>query len=397
MIESINRLCGMSVLVVSLAMTDFAAADAGAQPVETGSASRVDSPNKGSSPIPITVTPAVKPNKESEWVVLPIPKSSPAIGTGLQLVGARFFKADTKSQPSVFGAGAGYYSSDTWFAGVGGAYNFAADRWRIMAGVGYVDASYDFYGIGNDAGDATDIKFPIRQTGTAAMVKVLRLIGANWYAGIGYRYLDSQVSLRVSLPQAPELEEILNTGVRIVAQGPTLSAVYDTRDLNLNPRTGSYVSIEGLTSTKSLDSEETYQRLTINASHYWPLSDDYVLAGRMTVCGVTDNAPFFDLCLYGSDNDLRGYTVGRYQDLTMFAAQAELRAQFTPRWGGVVFAGIGEVAPDFGDMNSGDLLPAGGVGVRWMAAPENRVNVRADLAWGQGDDALFYLSIGEAF
>ena len=81
----------------------------------------------------------------------------------------------------------------------------------------------------------------------------------------------------------------------------------------------------------------------------------------------------------------------------MFAVQAELRARFTPRWGGVVFAGIGEVAPDFGDMNSSDLLPAGGVGVRWMAAPENRVNIRADLAWGQGDEALFYLSIGEAF
>jgi hypothetical protein len=48
-------------------------------------------------------------------------------------------------------------------------------------------------------------------------------------------------------------------------------------------------------------------------------------------------------------------------------------------------------------MNSGNLLPAGGFGVRWMAAPQNKVNIRADLAWGKGEDALFYLSIGEAF
>ncbi len=393
MIESVIRFTGVLAVIVWLATASVSSA----QTVETGRASRVDSPNQGSSPVEVTVTPEVKLEKASEWVVLPVPKSSPAIGTGLQLVGARFFKADAQSQPSVFGIGAGYYSSETWFAGVGGVYNFDADRWRVMGGLGYVDARYDFYGIGSDAGDATDIKFPIRQTGTAAMVKVLRLIGADWYAGIGYRYLDSQVSLRASIPGFPEIEEILNTGVRIVAQGPTLSAVYDTRDLNLNPRTGSYVSIEGLTSTKFLDSEETYQRLTVNASRYWPLGEDYTLAGRITVCGVTDNAPFFDLCLYGSNNDLRGYAVGRYQDLTMFATQAELRAQFTPRWGGVVFAGIGEVAPAFRDMNSGDLLPAGGVGLRWMAAPENRVNVRADLAWGEGDGALFYLSIGEAF
>ena len=81
----------------------------------------------------------------------------------------------------------------------------------------------------------------------------------------------------------------------------------------------------------------------------------------------------------------------------MFATQAELRVQFAPRWGGVVFAGVGQVAPGFSDMNSDNLLPAGGFGIRWMAAPENKVNIRADLAWGKGGDALFYLSIGEAF
>jgi hypothetical protein len=74
----------------------------------------------------------------------------------------------------------------------------------------------------------------------------------------------------------------------------------------------------------------------------------------------------------GVDNDLRGYVVGRYQHLTKFAVQAEARMQFTPRWGGVVFAGVGQVAPVFNAMTDENLLPAGGFGVPWMAAPKKR-------------------------
>jgi outer membrane translocation and assembly module TamA len=81
----------------------------------------------------------------------------------------------------------------------------------------------------------------------------------------------------------------------------------------------------------------------------------------------------------------------------MFATQLEYRAHLKERWGAVVFAGVGQVAPSFGDMNSDSLLPSGGFGIRWMAAPKNKVNVRADVAWGKYEDALFYLSVGEAF
>jgi Omp85 superfamily domain len=355
----------------------------------------VGSPTEGRA-VPMEMAPRIKPEKSGEWVVLPIPKASPAIGGGLQLVGARFFKADPQSQPSVLGAGVGYYSSETWFAGAGGMYNFGQGRWRITGGAAYLDAKYDFYGIGSDAGD-DGIVFPIRQTGTAVFAKVLRRVGTSWYLGAGYRYFDSTVTLRIPIPQYPDLEEAIRDGVPITSAGPTLAAEYDTRDLNTNPRTGSFVQFEGLFPTNSLASDETYQRLTIKANRYWPVRDNMTLAGRITACGASENTPFFDLCFLGPDNDIRGYTSGRYQDRSKLSTQAELRVQFAPRWGGVVFAGVGQVAADFDDMNSSNWLPGGGVGVRWMAAPANKVNIRADVAWGEGEGALFYLAIGEAF
>ena len=367
----------------------------GAESIEREHMPRVESPTEGRA-VPIEISPEAETGKRGEWVILPVPKASPAIGGGLQVVGARFFRADDKSQPSVLGVGAGYYSSETWFAGAGGMYNFGEGRWRITGGAGYLDAKYDFYGIGNDAGD-DGIVFPIRQTGTIILAKVLRRVGTSWYVGAGYRYFDSTVGLRDPLPGVPGIGDQIRDGIPITSAGPTLAAEYDTRDLNTNPRTGSFVQFEGLFPTNSLASDETYQRLTVKANRYWPVGDNMTLAGRVTACGASDNTPFFDLCFLGPDNDIRGYTAGRYQDRSKLSTQAELRVQFAQRWGGVAFAGVGQVAPDFGDMTSSNWLPGGGFGIRWMAAPANKVNIRADVAWGEDEGALFYLAIGEAF
>ncbi len=315
---------------------------------------------------------------------------------GLQLVAARFFQTDANSQPSVLGAGAGYYSSDTWFAGAGGAVNFSEDRWRVSGGLRYLDANYDFYGVGSDAGN-NGIGIPINQSASAAFVTVLRRVSANWYIGGGYRYVDSQAGLNVSLPGNKPIGDILKKGVHIASAGPTLAASLDTRDLNMNPRTGSYITIDAIFPSKNFGSDVDYDRVKIKANRYWPTTETITLAGRFSLCGASSNTPFFDLCYFGADNDLRGYVVGRYQDLTKFAVQGEVRKQITPRWGGVIFAGVGQVAETFRQMNDDNLLPAAGFGVRWMAAPKNKVNIRADVAWGEDGDALFYLSIGEAF
>jgi hypothetical protein len=48
-------------------------------------------------------------------------------------------------------------------------------------------------------------------------------------------------------------------------------------------------------------------------------------------------------------------------------------------------------------MNSKDLLTSFGFGIRWMAAPKSKVNLRADVAWREGGESALYVSIGEAF
>ena len=372
-----------------LAASPAAPAAESAQQVEQVAPGRV---------VPIELNVPVPPEPGGEWVLLPVPDSNPTIGTGLRLIGAHFFRADEVSQPSVLGAAAGYYDSRSRFAGLGGNINISEDRWRIAAGIGVVEVNYDFYGVGTGAG-GNSIRFPIKQDGTAGFIKVLHRIGSNFYVGVGYRYLDSRVGLRASgAGFPPEIDEILGQGARLVSAGPTLAASYDTRDLNTNPHSGSYVAFEAIFPRERLfSSDQDYQRVTFSANHYLPLGQRYTLGTRLTLCGASDDTPFFDLCLFGSNSDLRGYAVGQYQDRSMFALQAELRAQLLPRWGGVVFAGAGQVAPHFGAMNSKNLLKSVGLGIRWLAAQKSKVNLRADVAWRKGGESAVYVSIGEAF
>ena len=49
-----------------------------------------------------------------------------------------------------------------------------------------------------------------------------------------------------------------------------------------------------------------------------------------------------------------------------------------------------------GDLGGSDVKPGGGVGVRFLLAKQNRINLRFDYAWGQ-DSSAFYIGLGEAF
>ncbi len=62
----------------------------------------------------------------------------------------------------------------------------------------------------------------------------------------------------------------------------------------------------------------------------------------------------------------------------------------------VAFAGIGQVAPSLKEFTSDNLLPSAGLGLRFRASEEERVNLSIDFAVGQDSDA-WYFRIGEAF
>ena len=74
------------------------------------------------------------------------------------------------------------------------------------------------------------------------------------------------------------------------------------------------------------------------------VKEKQVLAYRAMICTANESVPFYDLCFYGFDNDIRGYTAGQFQNRRMFATQAEYRVEWKKRLGFVAFGGVGSVA-----------------------------------------------------
>jgi hypothetical protein len=116
-------------------------------------------------------------------------------------------------------------------------------------------------------------------------------------------------------------------------------AVFDTRDNEMNPSAGVLIDFRGNFAEHNLGSDVDY-------------------------CRASDNTPLFDLCLFGSGSDLRGYEVGRYRDQRMVAFQGEYRFPLAGRFGAVVFGGSGKVARTFGEMGDEPDLWSVGAGLR---------------------------------
>lgn len=369
--------CASLTLLASLAHAGGAAAQA----VEASNASL-------SAPVD-----QVAHKTKASFVATPIPMSNPAIGTGLGVAALAIYQPSGSARPWTTGAGGLYTDTKSWGVAVFQKAYLGGDKYRVTAGVGTGVFNVDFFGIGNAAG-ATGRSISLEQKSSGGLAEVLLRVSPHIHAGLRYRLIDMDTTVKTSnipLPlQLPDIE--LQSTVSQLG----LAGEFDTRDSEYNPRSGTYANAQLLFADGAIGSDFDYPRLTAAVNGYHGLGDKAVVAWRGSLCRSGDGAPFYDLCNYGQNNDLRGYSSGQYRDHAMFAAQVEYRRKLFWRLGGVAFAGVGEVASEFSKLNTKDLLPAAGLGVRFEASQKYRVNVSIDYAVGDGTSALYFY-IGEAF
>lgn len=343
--------------------------------------------------VPETAGPTQRPHDFS-FIALPIPVSDPAIGTGLAVAAGLLYKAGGSERPWVTGAAGLYTDNGSWAAALVQKAYIADDRFRVGAVGGVGVFNVDFFGIGPGAGDR-GVSIPIEQTAGFAGVQALMRVKPHFYAGLQYRLIDMATTINFEDPPFPDLD-IPEPELDSVSSALGLSAEYDTRDNEYQPGEGLYATGVWLVADEFLGSDHDYSRAETAVNGYHRMDEKSVIAWRASLCWAGDEAPFYDICNFGSRSDLRGYLQGQYRDHAMYAIQLEYRRHLFGRFGGVVFAGVGEVAPSFGDLNSDNLLPAGGVGLRFEASKKYRVNVGVDIAYGRDGEAV-YFRVSEAF
>ncbi|HKI45837.1 MAG TPA: hypothetical protein VKA08_10955, partial [Balneolales bacterium] len=93
---------------------------------------------------------------------------------------------------------------------------------------------------------------------------------------------------------------------------------------------------------------------------------------------------------------MRGYYKGRYRDRNAAQAQVAFRQHLTGRFGLCLFAAAGQVWPNIKSIGLKDLKWAAGGGLRFNLNPNDPINLRLDVGFGEHVMG-YYLTLGEAF
>ena len=348
--------------------------------------------------------------KRGEIVAAPLPMSSPAIGTGIIPVFGYIFpfnKNDKVTPPSVVGAAGLITNGGSRALALAGNFFVKGGAYEITGLVltGHLD--YNFYGTGNEAGNAGR-KLAIQQGGRVFFGEALRRIGHKFYLGPRAWVAHSEITPNLSKSDSdhPDIPlPFFNTdvkawGIRLQRDGRT-NRFFPT-DGSLLDLTSNFfyvsptIGLAGGTGTGIQESNFQFQAYRLDANKYAEVRKGQVLAYNLSLCGVFGEAPFYGQCIFGANNELRGYTAGQYIDRFMFATQLEYRIDLPKRFGVAVFGGVGEVAPSVGHFNYDNLLPSIGAGPRFILSKKYHVNLRLDLAKGKNSQT-WSMGVGEAF
>jgi outer membrane protein assembly factor BamA len=271
------------------------------------------------------------------------------------------------------------------------------DRWsadnatRSRARVEYISYPLPFFGIGRTTSDSAEEWY------SSGVTTVQFFVDRAWRASV---FLHGGLRYTRSRRREFEAGGLLEGDVIPGASGSdviTTSAgvVFDSRNDVGAPRAGIYARVIPSVAARVFGTDAAFRRLTIDARRYDALGA-HAVAFQVQYDGIAGSAPFDLMPMIGADTAMRGYPRGRFRDQHAVTTQAELRSAPWRRFGAVLFAGAGTVAPRLADVTSGAWFPSAGAGLRFLLSPRYRTIVRADLAVGRGSFGV-HLGIGEAF
>ena len=181
--------------------------------------------------------------------------------------------------------------------------------------------------------------------------------------------------------------------------GLGLGILYDNIHNALNPRKGIYSEWVVLNYNRDFGSDFNFTSYITDNRFYVPVKKNTVLAAQLYGQFTLGNAPFNMLSLMGGESLMRGYYLGRYRDKNLIAGQLEYRIlpfKFSRRWGASAFMAAGQVYDENETFQFKNLLPTGGLGLRFLVFPEKDIYTRVDVAFTEEGRGIYFF-IGEAF
>lgn len=363
-----------------------------------------------------TATTATTPARIG-WRILPVPGYAPETLLSLTIGGLYYFSqqgGDSSSRLNQIFGGMQYTQRNQFVVSILPELYFNQENNRFFGQFEVSRYPDFFYGVGNNLPESNREAFTIFRTAA---------IGSLWFSlnGQGIRNgINAGVHFDFDYQNIIERQQgglLTRSGTDSISgrnggllAGLGLTLNYDTRDAAISSRKGEFFDVRLIPYTRLLGSTFEGWRGTFDARKYWTFntpsaeSEGYAhtLAVQFYADAMTGNIPFFRMGFLGANISgvalARGYYGGRFRDKVMSFVQAEYRFPIWWRFGGVVFAGTGNVAATPSAFDFTTLKHSFGVGLRFAIVPEERINLRLDVGYGLATQTLYpYISFTEAF
>jgi outer membrane protein assembly factor BamA len=269
------------------------------------------------------------------------------------------------------------------------------ERWMLTGNLQFQIFPQLYYGIGRDTPDSNEEKYNYTQVVIEPIL--LRQVFTRYlFLGGGVRY--NYIGNVEPEPDGQLVSDNYTGATGSTSVGVQLAAVYDSRDNLLNAHRGWYLELTHGFYGEVMRGTHEFQMTRVDLRHYFrPFRQRTdVLAFQLLSHFTYDEPPLGELAALGSAEIMRGYYEGRYRDRKMIATQIEYRAKLTGRLGGVLFAGVGDVADRAKDFRFKNLRGTVGFGLRFLLDRREDLNIRADWGFGSGTNN-YYLNVAEAF
>lgn len=184
-----------------------------------------------------------------------------------------------------------------------------------------------------------------------------------------------------------------------ISRNLTVRWQYQNNDDDFEPHNGTRISWDLYRATKTIGSDFENIRFWSNNATFLSLNPNTTLALQLYGQFSNGDVPWYHLAQPGGNALLRGYYLGRFRDEQMLVTQAEIRKHVFRRFGLVLFAAAGQIAPTGQELSDSTPLVAWGGGARYRLTRNQRINARLDVGFNRSEPRTpaLYLYILEAF
>ncbi|MDQ6469836.1 BamA/TamA family outer membrane protein [Flavobacterium sp. LHD-80] len=339
-----------------------------AQSKSTDSTSTAKTPTKN---IDFNVMPYISYNRTMDFMFGAIP-----------MMMYKTNKADTISPKSLSGISAIYTTNKSYFVCSFNKWHFNEDKWRAQLFIMTGNQNAQFFMDDFDSGDFYDYGTKTNLISVSGLRKIFK----SFYGGLGYSYAHYDTTYQDDIQPASTSH---TNGLQVIA-------LYDTRDAVYYPTTGNKIRARWISYPEWFGNDVNANKIISEYNTYFPMRNKTdVLAARFSGKFGLGDIAFEQQVTIGND-DIRGYSEGKYRGDGLMALQGEYRYNFHKRMGVVGFAGVATIYGSDTPSFDWKLYPGAGVGYRYRAFKNEKFNVGLDGAVGKGDWGI-YFRIGEAF